>query len=767
MRQPREAARNRPELTKLRRAEAAIADLEQGGARLRPAGRSAFGVVGRFELGPMSEALRASGLGWYQLAALTVLGGVDAMFAGALINTGGPISLSLGIPNLSLLIYVRILGLAVAGVAVLQMMGRGPRPRAQRSRLVLCGGAVTATALLAGGFSRNEWGLVGVTALASLASGVAYTLHRPLLFDHYRPEVRIRALASYGAGLMLGLAGASAAIPLADDLGMTWRWAYVALAVVAAISVAGAGRLTDAAPGGWENRVISGLVRRQLGPPGPDLNGTGGSDSTPTTAERFRQVLVTRAAVPILIAASASGLLVVTLPPYLWSFWSDHWGMHPDAEAGLLSGLCGASIPALVWFGRRGELAFRASPARMLRMASRLAALGALALYLAVVIHLFALMAGLLAVAFAALVVLLTAASAAVLSAVRPANRPPASLALGLAVLQGGVTGNFVMHAFDRRFGLPWAFFAAALYVLGCGASASRAARTIESDLDDTVGAMIAETELRTRTSQGQHLPLLGVRHVDFSYGPVQVLFDVTFTVDDGEMVALLGTNGAGKSTLLRVISGMCLPSRGSIHFRGSDVTYLGPDERVRRGISQVPGGRAVFGPMTVVENLRVFGYTHGRDRRAVESGVEAGLAAFPSLAGRLDQPAATLSGGEQQMLGLAKAFVVRPRLLLIDELSLGLAPIVVGELLDTVRRINADGTAVVIVEQSVNIALSLVDHAYFMEKGEVRFDGPAAELAARADLLRSVFLEGAASKPPAPSGPARRPRAQAAGRSR
>jgi ABC-type branched-subunit amino acid transport system ATPase component len=353
----------------------------------------------------------------------------------------------------------------------------------------------------------------------------------------------------------------------------------------------------------------------------------------------------------------------------------------------------------------------------------------------------------LFAIAFAALPVLLPAASAALLSIVRPGNRPHASLLLGLVVVQGGLTGNFLMQAFAKRYGFSWAFLVVALALVAAGGAAARAARTVESDLDDTVEAMLEERELRTRQSRGQHLPLLGVRRIEFSYGPVQVLFDVNFTVDDGEIVALLGTNGAGKSTLLRLISGISLPSRGSVHFLGTDITYAGPDQRVRLGISQVPGGRAVFGSMTVVENLRVFGYTHGRDSRAVEAGIDASFAAFPSLAARADNDAATLSGGEQQMLGLAKAFVVRPRLLLIDELSLGLAPIVVGELLDTVRQINASGTAVVVVEQSVNIALSLADHAYFMEKGEIRFDGRADELAGRPDLLRSVFLEGAAKR--------------------
>jgi ABC-type branched-subunit amino acid transport system ATPase component len=186
------------------------------------------------------------------------------------------------------------------------------------------------------------------------------------------------------------------------------------------------------------------------------------------------------------------------------------------------------------------------------------------------------------------------------------------------------------------------------------------------------------------------------------------------------------------------------LPSRGSVHFGGTDITFISPSRRVELGVCQIPGGRAVFGPMSVVENLRVFGYTLGHDRSAVERGIESVFENFPALASRRNQPAATLSGGEQQMLALGKAFIIRPRLLLIDELSLGLAPRVVGELLEIVRRINAAGTAVVLVEQSVNIALSLVDHAYFMEKGEIRFDGRADDLVKRPDLLRAVFLEGA-----------------------
>jgi ABC-type branched-subunit amino acid transport system ATPase component len=296
----------------------------------------------------------------------------------------------------------------------------------------------------------------------------------------------------------------------------------------------------------------------------------------------------------------------------------------------------------------------------------------------------------------------------------------------------------------DRRFGAGHAIALLAAPALVAALVVRRAAGTVDADLDHMLAQLVEEEEVRALRQRGERLPMMACRHIDFSYGQLQVLFDVNFTVDDGEIVALLGTNGAGKSTLLRVISGLGLPSRGSVRFRGIDITYVDAERRVVLGISQVPGGRAVYGPMTVADNLRVLGYTHGRDRRRVEAGIEASFDAFPCLADRRNQLASTLSGGEQQMLGLATAFILRPQLLLIDELSLGLAPKVVGELLDMVRRINAEGTAVVLVEQSANVALSVVEHAYFMEKGEIRFDGPARSLLARPDLLRSVFLEGA-----------------------
>jgi ABC-type branched-subunit amino acid transport system ATPase component len=296
----------------------------------------------------------------------------------------------------------------------------------------------------------------------------------------------------------------------------------------------------------------------------------------------------------------------------------------------------------------------------------------------------------------------------------------------------------------DARFGPSFGLAAVGLVLAGAAGVLRRAATHIDDDIDANVDAAVEDQTIEV-VRQSRPLTLLVCRHVDFSYGSVQVLFDVNFTIEPGEMVALLGTNGAGKSTLLRVISGLAIPQRGSVRLLGKDVTFLGAERRVADGIAQVPGGRGVFPPLSVVENLRLHGYVLGRERGAVDRGVEAVLEAFPSLAERRNQPAGTLSGGEQQMLALGKALVLRPRLLLIDELSLGLAPKVVGELLDMVRTINAGGTAIVLVEQSVNIALTLVHHAYFMEKGEIRFDGRAQDLLGRTDLLRSVFLGGVA----------------------
>ena len=241
--------------------------------------------------------------------------------------------------------------------------------------------------------------------------------------------------------------------------------------------------------------------------------------------------------------------------------------------------------------------------------------------------------------------------------------------------------------------------------------------------------------------------PMLEVRGLEAHYGKVQVLYEVDLDVYPGEIVALLGTNGAGKSTILKAISGLVRPSRGRVSFEGRDITRLAPEQTVRAGVAQVPGGRGVFPTLTVEENLTIGGFSRRRNDPEVRETLARVLDYFPRLAERRTQAAGTLSGGEQQMLAIGRSLLSRPKLLMIDEMSLGLAPIVVQQLVEIVDRLHREeDITLLIVEQHATFALSFTHRAYFLEKGEVRFAGPSGEMAERDDLLRSVFLAGAAA---------------------
>jgi ABC-type branched-subunit amino acid transport system ATPase component len=240
---------------------------------------------------------------------------------------------------------------------------------------------------------------------------------------------------------------------------------------------------------------------------------------------------------------------------------------------------------------------------------------------------------------------------------------------------------------------------------------------------------------------------LLDIRGLRASYGAVEVLRGVDFVVNRGEIVALLGTNGAGKSTILRSISGLLTPDAGQILFEGNDVAGAATEATVRLGITQVPGGRGLLPNLSVEENLRMGAYPIRRDKPAVKAGFERVYATFPRLAERRKQLAGLMSGGEAQMVAIGRALMLQPKLMMIDELSLGLAPLIVQQLVQVVRDINASGVSMILVEQSANLALSVTDHAYFIEKGVIRFDGSSGELLRRDDLLRSVFLAASAKE--------------------
>jgi branched-chain amino acid transport system ATP-binding protein len=233
--------------------------------------------------------------------------------------------------------------------------------------------------------------------------------------------------------------------------------------------------------------------------------------------------------------------------------------------------------------------------------------------------------------------------------------------------------------------------------------------------------------------------PLLDVRDLDFAYGDVQVLRGVSLNVNPGEIVTLVGSNGAGKTTTLRNISRLLRPRAGTLVFDGRDLTHLASHQVVELGVVQVPEGRRVFPEMTVLENLRMGSYIKTA-RAEREKNLERGLTLFPRLRERVAQLAGTLSGGEQQMLAIARGLMAMPRLLVLDEPSLGLSPLLVRTIFDTIVQINAQGTSVLLVEQNVYQSLRIAARGYVLETGRIALSGTGSELLSN-DRVKAAFL--------------------------
>ena len=231
---------------------------------------------------------------------------------------------------------------------------------------------------------------------------------------------------------------------------------------------------------------------------------------------------------------------------------------------------------------------------------------------------------------------------------------------------------------------------------------------------------------------------VLEVRDLKAGYGAVEVLHGVSLVVGEGEIVAVLGSNGVGKSTLNNNLSGIYKPFSGRIAFEGADITGAPSDRIVTMGIIQVPEGRRIFPNMTVRENLELGGYRRGRERRA--QNLERVTQVFPRMAERFDQLAGTLSGGEQQMLAIGRGMMAEPRLLILDEPSLGLSPLLVEEMFTLIRRLHAEGLSILLVEQNVVQSLALADRAYVIENGEITLSGPAGELIENPELKKSYL---------------------------
>jgi ABC-type branched-subunit amino acid transport system ATPase component/MFS family permease len=713
----------------------------------REQGRVAFGVTGNTTRVSLRSVIGTGG--WYPLVALSLLAFADQLAGYAFFVLGPDIGRALGVSRSAVATTsaLRLLCLFAATIPVASFVQNQPRRAA--CALISAAGSIIA-AILVG--TAPDFGTVTLAwAIGGFVDGAVQAVHRPLLIDSYPPTGRVRLLSTYrGAVQFGGILGPLLVAALTRYLHLSWRGVFIAIAGCAVPFAVYAAQLKDPGFGRFDEAVLRDQARTRA------LDGAHAMASADTdadvglgTSEAIRRVLAMPSIRRILSGFVALGVTFTPLVTYVSYFLEERWGLNATGRALFLPLLPLGSIVVLLLVSRRAESLFQATPGKLLVLAGRTISIGVVLIGISVFIPsgLFGVMAVLMALGFGAFSMVYPLLDAVQLSVLPTRLRPYATALAGLfAAGIGGIGGIFLFGSIDRRFGTAAAICMAIPPGLIAGRLMASAASLVEDDLNATVEALIEEEERKVERQSGAHLPLLSARNINFSYGTVQVLFDVDFTVDDGEIVALLGTNGAGKSTLLRVISGLALPQRGTVRLYGSDITFIDAERRVPLGIAQIPGGKAVFGPLSVAENLRLYGHTVGRQSGAVDRGIDATFAAFPKLFDRRDQLASTLSGGEQQMLALGKALLLQPRLLAIDELSLGLAPVIVGDLLEMVRTINASGTAVVLVEQSVNVALSIAQRAYFMEKGEVRFEGPAKDLLSRTDLLRAVFLEGTAA---------------------
>ncbi|MDQ1713099.1 MAG: branched-chain amino acid transport system ATP-binding protein livF [Frankiaceae bacterium] len=703
--------------------------------------RATVGVGDGSARGSLRGELRRHAASWYTLTVLGVLAVVDQFQGTAFVILSPEIGRALGVGKTELagVFAIKTLAVTLCTLPIAALVQKGRR----RAALAIVTAFTWSVLTIFTGFVAALPWLLLVLVADGVSTASVTTVHQPLLLDTYPPSTRVRVLSAYrtwevGGAILTPLLVAV----LATTYRLTWRGTFVALGLASLMACLVSLRLRDPGFGVRDEAAVRAALGNPDAVPETESEGLGADLGFFEIARRLLLIPTIRR---VLGANALLGLAQIPLSTYLVFFLADRWRLGVGERAVFFGFVQVVSVGALVAFGRYGERLFREDPARLVLANAVAFSVATLCVCAGFLVPVFAVVAVLFAAAGALFATLGPALATALHSTIPARFRPHAAALAGVSYAAIGGTGGLVLlGGVDRRYGTVGIVVVIALSGAVVTAVIRGAAKTINADLDTMLAQIVEEEESRRLVASGRTPPLLACRGLDFSYGQVQVLFGVDFTVDDGEMVALLGTNGAGKSTLLRVVSGLGLPSAGSVRLRGVDMTYVDPERRVRMGVVQVPGGRAVFGPLTVAENLKLFGGAAGRNARSVDAGIEAAFETFPRLYERRGQPASTLSGGEQQMLGLSQALILSPRLLLIDELSLGLAPKVVGELIAMVQRINAAGTAVVLVEQSVNIALSVVEHAYFMERGEMQFDGPARKLLARKDLLRSVFLEGA-----------------------
>jgi len=610
----------------------------------------------------------------------------------------------------------------------------------RKSRKFVAGVALLVFAVLAPlmALSPNVWWFVLFLMFVSVGSAVNQTVHNSYLADAYPPEARSRVFSwhylSDPIGQTVGILVFGYVVALTGD----WRWGLVVGAAGFPIGLL-LFKLREPDKGANESSHI-------LKASGMDVH---------TQQEQAPRVLLGSAITRLLrIKSLYYELVAVAVLGFVGTGWGLFgnlyfvrvWHQHTAQRADIFSIIGLAAFLGLPVAYTVGDRLFRRAPQAPLVLAGvSITVYGAFftislympKLWLVVAMQLLANAA----IAPIAIAIFQTLAATA-----PPEMRSICFAMFGVySAIFGGFAGGIILGAISDASNVT-----AALTLIGpvCaigGVLLVIGSRHVRRDITLVIEDVIERYAEGRRRQAGGDIPAMQIHNLDFFYGNQQVLFDVNLEVPEGEIVALLGTNGAGKSTLLRAVSGLDHPHRGVVRLFGTTCTYLEPEQIIGLGAALLLGGKMTFPGLSVKDNFRIGGHSLRSDGPKARSALDQAIDLFPELGPHLGQPAGTLSGGEQQMLALARVMMTKPRLLMIDELAFGLAPMTVERLMEIVRRVNASGTTVVVVEQSVNRAMSLATHAFFLERGEVKFDGPAQDLLARTDLLRPIFLAGAA----------------------
>lgn len=674
---------------------------------------------------PLSEVVDRSGVGWYPLVALGGLAVMGVVGGQALVVLLPDIARTSGIGpgGLSLILIGRSL---LAALVALPLAGLVQR-RAIRVLLAVSGAAVVAVLTMTMALSAHSVELIVVLLAAGAAGAVIAVCHQPLVIEYYPPAGRVRALAMLAGFRGVGQVTAPLLVGLlATVVGLTWRGVFLVVGGLGVVAAVAASVLRDPGFGRWDRAPVADGS-------GPDAR----DDLTVTEAiRRLRSVPTLRR----LYAFQAGlGAMLVPLVVLLMLFLDVRWNLDVAGRGAVVSVLGLAAVIAVASFGRSAERWFHRDPRGLVvravvlwTAAVALIPVAALAPALVVVVLALALATGLVAAIGPALAMLH-------LSLVAPRLRSMSTaLASAWFAGVGGPLGVLLFGTADRRYGLVGALALTALPGAAAVLLLVSARHTVVADLERV------RTDARRigRGPAGGATPsALSVRGLAAGYDDHEVLHHIDLEVAPGERVAVVGANGAGKSTMLHAIAGLVPVRTGIVQVAGRDLTHREAATRPGAGLVLVAGPGAVFDPLTVDEHLRLYEGRSTLSRAQVRRARDAVWDRFPTLAGRRSVQARDLSGGERRMLGLARALLMRPTVLLIDELTLGLADGARQQAIEIVHAAARSGSAVLFVDQSVDLAMSASDRVVLLADGVFAHDGPAVGF--HASHLSANYLQG------------------------